>query len=148
MTSLSLLAVWHVWTTCNVNLILIWAVIYSCRGFPAKRDFAPAHDAFLISLGFNVALRWLYVVGWLSLEQSRIFFLCVINVCFTYNMYLLMTDYYYIEKNDIAALWGIWCIIVSGQVVTLLLRHCMTKMTTKMATRLTLRLLKSKNHSL
>ena len=71
----------------------------------------------------NMVLRWRYVV--LSMEQSRNNY--VINVCFTYNTYLLMTFWLLLlRKINIAALWRTWHIIVSGQIVALLLSLCMT----------------------
>ena len=71
----------------------------------------------------NMVLRWRYVV--LSMEQSRNNY--VINVCFSYNTYLLMTFcLLLLRKINIAALWRTWHIIVSGQIVALLLSFCMT----------------------
>ena len=83
----------------------------------------------------KLGLRWRYVV--LSIDQSRNNY--VINVCLTYNTYLLMTWWLLLHrKNNISALWWTWGIIMLGQVVALLLSLCMTKMTAQMATRLTL----------
>ena len=52
----------------------------------------------------------------------------VINVCFTYNTYLLMTFWLLLhKKNNISSLWGTWCIIMLGQIAASLLSLCMTK---------------------
>ena len=45
----------------------------------------------------------------------------------TIHIYWWLSDYYYIEKNDIVALWWTWRIIVLRQAVASLLSLCMTK---------------------
>ena len=78
----------------------------------------------VLHLGLNMVLRWRYVV--LSMERSRNNY--VINVCFLYNTYLLVTFWLLLHrKNNKAALWRTWRIIVSGQIVSSLLSLCMTK---------------------
>ena len=52
----------------------------------------------------------------------------VINVCFTYKIYLLMTFWLVLHrKNNIAALMQTWLIFMLGQIVASLLSLCMTK---------------------
>ena len=79
----------------------------------------------VLHIGLNMVFKWWYVI--LSMEQSRNNNY-VINVCFTYNTYLLMTFWVQLHrKNNIAAHWWTWRIIVSGQIVASLLSLCMTK---------------------
>ena len=45
----------------------------------------------------------------------------------TIHIYWWLSDYYYIRKNNISALWAIWHIFMSGEIVASLLSLCMTK---------------------
>ena len=116
----------RVWTNVTSTSSQFEQSFKSCTGFAAKWHLAPARDAF-----------WYYILVWTrSQDVPMKFYLCSNQQIIMLSMYASGTIhiywwpsdyYYYIEKKNIAALWWIWRIIVSGQIVASLPSLYVTK---------------------